>query len=294
MTDILNKIAVAVFKKQSLQDCSLEELKTMKEQYPWFAAARLLYTKKLKDIDPEKFSEEIKTTSLYISNPLWLDYLLNESEETLTLPGLEDTAPAEEYKEVPVEDFRNDELVIANGNGNGHVAEEKKEVAEIKIETEIEAKIENQAEVQAVNEFHQETTKELPNPSEKEKEEKLTFEPYHTVDYFASQGIREVQDNNPPDRFGKQLKSFTEWLKTLKKLPEATPSNDPVSGAEEKVISLAQQSLDDREVLTEAMADVWIKQGATEKAIAIYNKLSLLNPAKSSYFAGLIEKLKQS
>ena len=64
--------------------------------------------------------------------------------------------------------------------------------------------------------------------------------------------------------------------------------------AEEKVVDLAVHSIDDRDVVTEAMAEVWIKQGQTEKALDVYNKLSLLNPSKSSYFAGLIENLKKN
>jgi len=64
-------------------------------------------------------------------------------------------------------------------------------------------------------------------------------------------------------------------------------------GAEEKVISLAEHSIEDREIVTETMAEVWIKQGNRQKAIEVYDKLSLQNPAKSSYFAGLIEQLKQ-
>jgi hypothetical protein len=42
------------------------------------------------------------------------------------------------------------------------------------------------------------------------------------------------------------------------------------------------------------MAEVWVKQGNKDKAIEIYNKLSLLNPAKSAYFASLSEQLKNS
>ena len=51
-------------------------------------------------------------------------------------------------------------------------------------------------------------------------------------------------------------------------------------------------SIDEREVITEAMAEVWWKQGNIEKAAEIYNKLKLLNPSKSHYFAAKIEALK--
>jgi hypothetical protein len=56
---------------------------------------------------------------------------------------------------------------------------------------------------------------------------------------------------------------------------------------------LAQHSVADADVVTEAMAEVWVKQGNREKAIDTYNKLSLLNPSKRAYFAAKAEFLKK-
>jgi hypothetical protein len=42
------------------------------------------------------------------------------------------------------------------------------------------------------------------------------------------------------------------------------------------------------------MAEVWSKQGNTQKAIEVLTKLSLLNPSKKAYFATKIENLKRS
>lgn len=122
----------------------------------------------------------------------------------------------------------------------------------------------------------------------------LTFEPYYTVDYFASQGIKISADELPKDKLGKGLKSFTEWLKTMKRLPLAETPSSVETAVEKKVESLADRSLDGSEVVTEAMADVWMKQGNIEKASDIYNKLSLQNPSKSAYFAAKIQTLKPS
>jgi hypothetical protein len=120
------------------------------------------------------------------------------------------------------------------------------------------------------------------------------FEPYHTVDYFASQGIKVREEEKPKDRFSQQLKSFTEWLKVLKKVPggELTQVNDPQ--LERKVDQMAEHSVVDREVVTEAMAEVWEKQGNREKAEEVYAKLSLLEPSKRAYFAAKIEELKKT
>ncbi|HVT85285.1 MAG TPA: hypothetical protein VHD35_08770 [Chitinophagaceae bacterium] len=120
----------------------------------------------------------------------------------------------------------------------------------------------------------------------------LLFEPYHTVDYFASQGVKFKSEDKPQDKFGQQLKSFTEWLKLLKQVPAAEISKTVDTSREQKVEQLAAHSIEDREVVTEAMAAVWEKQGNAAKAIEIYKKLGLLNPSKSSYFAAKIEQLK--
>jgi hypothetical protein len=134
----------------------------------------------------------------------------------------------------------------------------------------------------------------LPDLNQEPVETELTFQPYHTVDYFASQGIRFVSEEKPTDRFGKQLKSFTDWLKAMKRLPQTETSKITDTTSDKKVEQMAEHSIDESEVVTETMAEVWIKQGNKEKAIETYNKLSLLNPDKSAYFASLAEQLKNS
>ncbi len=121
----------------------------------------------------------------------------------------------------------------------------------------------------------------------------LTFEPYHTVDYFASQGIRAKEEEKPVDRFSLQLRSFTDWLKTMKKIAPVE-TGEPAAPEEKKIEQMAEHSITGREVITEAMAEVWEKQGNRDKAISLYQKLSLLEPGKSTYFAAKIEQLKNS
>lgn len=125
-------------------------------------------------------------------------------------------------------------------------------------------------------------------------EEALAFEPYYTVDYFASQGIKVSAEELPKDKLGKQLRSFTEWLRIMKRLPAGELTKTPETTAEKTVERLANHSVANNDVVTEAMAEVWAKQGANEKAIETYNKLCLLNPSKRAYFAAKIENLKQS
>lgn len=124
-----------------------------------------------------------------------------------------------------------------------------------------------------------------------EKDEDPLFEPLFATDYFASQGIKLSEEVQNSDKLGKQLKSFTEWLKTMKKvngskLPETTEATDKA------IEHIAEKSNTTEDVITEAMAEVFIQQGKPAKAIEIYEKLSLHNPSKSVFFADKIKNLK--
>ena len=130
-------------------------------------------------------------------------------------------------------------------------------------------------------------------------EDTIIFEPLHTSDYFASVGIKLSEEAKPVDRLGQQMKSFTEWLKTMKKIHAeqfAETGSAPQSAAqtnEQHIQQLAEASNKEGEVVTEAMAEVLIQQGRVGKAIEVLEKLSLLNPGKITYFAAKINQLKE-
>ncbi|MBA2249374.1 MAG: hypothetical protein H0W12_04200 [Chitinophagaceae bacterium] len=118
----------------------------------------------------------------------------------------------------------------------------------------------------------------------------IAFEPLYTVDYFASQGIKISEETVASDKLGKQMKSFTEWLKTMKKIDTSRlPSGDDQTDI--KMQHFAENSNAPSEVITEALAEVLIKQDKPEAAMEMYKKLSLLDPSKSAYFAAKIDSL---
>lgn len=355
MHELINKLAFSLFKKNSLEECKLEEIEELVKQYPYFSSAQVLLAAKQKQTASEDFQKQLTTASLHVNNLLWLDHLLSSQPEEEKI--VEEKLDASEVNNEP----NNDELVLEKNRRQFVVAskhevdikptsaenatvttelpslsdEGKEEVSESAAPPAPESVVEMQEEAFAdpklpASESVVERPKEIPvnpeavverqdevlahpeppkpeptNPEspatrqvvekkESESENKLVFEPYYTVDYFASQGIKNVIEEKPKDRFSQQLKSFTEWLKAIRQMPPQQVAALGDSKAEEKVVQLATHSLDEENVDTEAMAEVWIKQGQPEKAIRIYEKLSLLNPPKSSYFASLIENLKKT
>ncbi|MBS1760077.1 MAG: hypothetical protein JST23_08150 [Bacteroidetes bacterium] len=258
MNPQINKLVKSIFEKESLDECTIQELQQYAERHPYFGAAQLLLTKKMQLVQHQNYNEQLQKTFLYFNNPLWVEHLLNETgKATITKPEstLVEVPTTPENIVTTVQNFDTDSTPPT-------LQEKETTIAAVVDKT---------------------TT----------KNDELIFEPYHTVDYFASQGIKIIDEVKADDKFGKQLKSFTEWLKTMKRLPVTEITQKPITPSEHKVEELAEHSLENKEIVTETMAEVWEKQGNYQNAIEIYQKLSLLEPHKSAYFATLIEDLKK-
>lgn len=68
---------------------------------------------------------------------------------------------------------------------------------------------------------------------------------------------------------------------------------DGAAAADEQITTEAQIDGED-DVVSEELAEIYLAQGLREQAVAVYGKLSLLNPEKSVYFAELIDKIENN
>lgn len=305
MNPSMIQLSTALTGKTDLTQLSLSELQQLASQYPYWGPVQVLIAGKLAQDGAEELNDQLERSMLYLVNPLRLQQLLkpeplltigddtDTSDEVPVAPPVNDltTVPAPAFTAELEQPITEEEVVVQeDAQQIVSVAEEAVVVTENKEspapETPATASIDEPSPAK--------TSQVLPTlPGMENASTELSFEPYHTVDYFASQGIRIREEDKNPDRFSRQLRSFTEWLKTMKRLP----TGEAVVGSptdERKVVQLAEHSIQDRDVLTEAMAEVWEKQGDYAQAIRIYEKLSLLDPAKSSYFAAKIDQLKHA
>jgi hypothetical protein len=313
MSERIHVLAQQLFGKSSVDECDLQEVKDLANRYPYFAPAQFLLLEKLKKENAPDYTAQLQKAVLYYHNPLEFEYFISSDRFETEIDLEESVQPLVTNKEDETSSF---ETITTEEEISEPVIEEvvvpEQESIDVEIEPvnfsseetdmhEYEAPTqETNASAEAEEKMTENIERVLAQEEAQIKEpahastNDLVFEPYHTVDYFASQGVKLSQEETTKDKFGKQLKSFTDWLKTMKRLPSKEISQNIDTASESKVQHMAADSVHDADVVTEAMAEVWIKQGNREKAIETYNKLGLLNPSKKAYFAGLIENLKRS
>ncbi len=302
-----------------LSEVSAEELEQLSNQYPWFGTAHLLLAAKMKQTGHISTHQQEQKAALYFNHTLFFnqelksfsalvndkavslisspnftdeDRLIDETDAVLDAEALIEMETLAEEEHSPVSDAVLDAQILVE-------AETLREELDAAVnDSVLDAGILVNAENDKEDQYHfiekeaqtEATESTIAEPVAAKPEPLLTFEPYHTVDYFASQGIRLQEDKFGNDRLGQQVKSFTQWLKSMKKI--YVEEQQELNASEEKaVVSKASESNQREEVVTEAMAGVLVKQGKLPQAIELYNKLSLLHPEKSAYFAALIKEL---
>lgn len=147
-------------------------------------------------------------------------------------------------------------------------------------------------------------------------------------DYFMREGIavssalpdkeefaQNTTDESSPDQSLMVVMSFSEWLNYLHKKTKKSKEEEADKRAlqsswrrqklaaaieeenediPDQVFEMAVNSIAAREdVVSEALAEVYVLQRKIQKAIDMYRKLSLQNPEKSIYFAHKIETLQK-
>ncbi len=140
-----------------------------------------------------------------------------------------------------------------------------------------------------------------------EEATELVFQPLYTDDYFAYKRLKDPEHADELSAQGAaEMKSFTSWLRQMKDNFVGKTSKDwyqqqlhrLYEEEEEPEVSetVEKMALDsirvDTDIVSETLAEIWVRQHQYQNAIQIYQKLSLLNPDKNAYFAQKIKELK--
>ena len=267
----------SLFQRESMDEMTLDELKGHAEAFPYSSIVQFLYTCKLKSQYHLDFPEAVSKTALFFDDSSWLNYQLREEGEKGN------------FRKILYGSHHNDTNEVEGVEGLNLPAEGRG--VEVVDFDENEGGFHDPAIVQAIEKIELQDPNTNPaSGTNKDFEFQLT--PYHTVDYFASLGIK-INMENEKDELSLKVKSFTAWLKTMKRLQ---PGPETVTVKDIQSILNTQNDKENQPeaILTEAMAEVYLKQGLREKAIDVYNKLSLQNPLNSHKFADKISQIKEN
>ncbi|MCX6338189.1 MAG: hypothetical protein NT153_13090 [Bacteroidetes bacterium] len=316
MSLIQEKALVHLTGTANLGSVKEDSLLELANESPYFAPIQLLLSAKLKESNANSFTNQAQKTNFYFSNPYWVHYLLsdfgsqnnaiNQVNPLLTAVSQPNAAHSISQPISSLESPSAKVLAIdTNESVAGIEAPSLNPASEIQIPT-VESVVDL---LQRINHPYEEAaataesnTKianllseqlaDFKKPVSEEAKLEITREPLHTSDYFASQGIKIDLSQIPQDKLTTQLRRFTDWLKYMKTDNPTAVDLGTRHDLEEAVILIAKTSNEQKEIVTETMAEIFQKQGQVQKAIQLYIKLSFINPEKSAYFAAKIQHLK--
>jgi hypothetical protein len=281
--------------KFSTEEEKEQYLLQLVKNHPYFTPAQFCLLQNT-PVELDVYKQRAATTALLFNSAGWLNYQLNNQFKEVTDELSAAAMPLVTETFIPQEAIPSNNESTASTTAShiaAVIAATEQSAAATTIEKEQEIAANSHGDAAADTDSTIDTEKKpgqlsIPGPGKYDGE--MLFQPLYATDYFASQGIKLSEVVQPGDKLGKQLKSFTDWLKSMKKT-HPQEAGEAVDTAH-TIQHIAEKSNKDGDVVTEAMAEVYALQGSTKKAIAIYHKLSLLNPPKSAYFAAKIETLK--
>jgi hypothetical protein len=278
-----------VFSQPSLQQVPEEVIAQLAADHPYFAAAHLLLARKVYQRTGDPGDAAVKKALLYTLQPHYAwqliteNQVLQEAADRVAAVIPDDELPQEMVAEeaLPVaEDLVAAENGVAEAGEKLAVADETPESAEpIRI---------------------------FPMTAAEETTE-LVFQPLYTDDYFAYKRLKNPEEADTLNEQGAaEMKSFTSWLRQMKDNFAGKSNKDwyhqqlhrmyeeeEEPEVSETVEKMAMDSIVfNNDIVSETLAEIWVRQHQYDNAIKIYQKLSLLNPDKNAYFAQKIFELK--
>jgi tetratricopeptide (TPR) repeat protein len=287
-----------------LDDNSIIDLTLLTEQYPYFQAGQLLRVKNLYLLSPQTIKPVLNFTAAYVTDRKILYYLLHPIQDK---PVIEKSKSHEKQIKDTIRENISDTL------------ETQKQLAEIITTGEIEFTtsfdlfkeygqgVELDEFVVRINNTESEVLELFDNEPEKisaestqninhsedlsKKEKRKSLNPNDDILTIINKGIGfeelEKYETEIPAQKLKQVSLIDNFLKTNPKIVPVKPGEVPIK-------DISEDSVKEHDhLITDTLADIYLKQGNYAKAIFAYEKLSLKYPEKSTYFAAQIAEIKK-
>ncbi len=289
---------------EQLDEKTLVQLQEVIEEYPFFQAGRMLLIKNLHKLDHIKYNSELKHSAAYIADRKRLFFLLhdlkspihelNKKDQTnvVDASSVADNTSVDKKagqsklvndKEVTfTDDYLNapDELKDSKGklvsfqNPNAEISEDNDGLHDIVLPTADLLDYERQS-VQSYS---------LSDDDEEafDPDGNLSFSEWLQKMRHKKQGVEALSESK-----NKRASLIDNFLNTNPKIIPKT-----VKVKKEQDLSEVQSGSSE-DIMSETLADIFVKQGHITKAVAILEKLRLKYPEKNAYFARRIKEIKK-
>ena len=243
--------------REPIKKSTLGEIYELVDMFPYFQSAHLLLLKGLNDNDDVRFNKQLRHSALYIANREVLYYYLNPRlNSTTDIVASESVVDQPDNSYAPQEDEKQNDVIMLTGDRIEAIEEQ------VYAETGI---------VISEKEELLELDADLETP-------KFVVEQLYSIDNVDNSELRRQQQSELIDKF-------------IIANPRIEPAKDKNL---HPVTDLSAPHLEEKGgLVTETLARIYLNQEYYSKAIAIYEKLCLKYPEKSSYFAAQIEKIKE-
>ncbi|MBC8315869.1 MAG: hypothetical protein ISR57_05050 [Bacteroidales bacterium] len=274
----------------NVDDKSLKQFEELQKKYPYCQTAMLLYTFNLFKEDHPQYAVQLKKAAAYASDRRMLKRLINIYKAAHPKPVKKPTPPLpappkpKQPKIVQPEPTKSEHPeVIQPKKVIPPVQEPVKRVVFKPVPFMEEEKSDDSMRDKLLEIVH----KRLAEIAEEHGDELPKREPVKAT---------------PPAEITRRKKRVTFTVQSTKhmtrqELIEKFIREEPKISAPRTVflkpaIPTVQSEMEDAEIVSETLAILYHKQGNSGKSIRVYEKLCLLFPEKSSYFAARIEELK--
>lgn len=274
----------------------LDEITALTKEFPYCQSAQVIYTLKLKELNHLTFENQLKIGAIYSAdrkklyeNIIYLKNSLIKSDPTPLEPTNNNQTPLQitHHSETELPNTPQIQVQIQDETDSTLKSKPTSEPKEKKLEIDYYHDLISTNYSIELEENELTENKKIPTQkSEKEdldENSEFTFSEWIQIINNKNISFSETKSSNTINKFDLIDKFIQEDPKIT---PKKTEFYSPVNMARISVVN-------DSDLVSETLALIQVEQGDLLGAIKTYEKLSLNNPKKRTYFAAQIKILKQ-